>query len=140
VVATCTNSLWSIPTPVPNNCSSLPGPGCPATFQSVPPGSACPTSGLLCDYPQGRCACTTPLSGPPIITLDGAVPIRWACQNPGQNCPRPRPLLGRPCTQNGLFCDYGGCTVPGGTSEQCTGGVWQPALTACPAVAGASTG
>jgi hypothetical protein len=116
----------------------LPAPGCPATFASVPQGSTCPTNGLLCDYPQGRCACTVPLSGPPVITIDGSVPIYWACQNPGQTgCPLPRALLGTACTQSGLFCNYGGCTVPGGSSEQCTGGVWKPVLTPCPALAGA---
>jgi len=104
------------------------------SFASVPQGYHCVDNGLVCDYPQGRCACNASRGGP--VLIDASASATWACQVPTtQGCPTPRPPLGSPCTQTGLFCDYGGCNIPGGTAEQCTGGRWQQAFAACPATA-----
>jgi hypothetical protein len=60
----------------------------------------------------------------------------WNCQGPtqGSACPTPRPRLGSPCSPAGLDCDYGACTVPGGSNESCAGGVWTQSLGVCAAV------
>jgi len=47
----------------------------------------------------------------------------------------PRAPLGSACTQNDLFCNYGACGVPGGTAQQCEGGLWEEAAVACAALA-----
>jgi hypothetical protein len=68
------------------------------------------------------------------MLVDGSVQSHWACQDPATPaCPLSRPSLGSACTQNGLFCNYGGCSVPGGTAVQCEGNLWQEALVACAA-------
>jgi hypothetical protein len=45
-------------------------------------------------------------------------------------------LLGSSCTaaQKGMQCDYGACTIPGGTAETCAGGIWTEGAVACPAM------
>jgi hypothetical protein len=143
VVATCTQSQWQVVGPATSNtgspsqtCSTAPGPGCPSTFASVPQGASCQNSTLECDYPQGRCACSEG-GGPIRIAPDGGVAAFWACQSPASGCPVPRARLGSACTQN-LTCDYGSCSVPGGTAETCQGGVWKEAFTPCPLAAGAA--
>jgi hypothetical protein len=88
---------------------------------------------------RGRCACEA-YAGGPVLLVDSSVQGRWVCQDPGaQGCPLPRPPLGSTCTQNGLSCDYGTCTVPGGTAEICEGGIWKSTIVACPVVAGAAS-
>jgi hypothetical protein len=89
----------------------------------------CSPNDAYCDYPEGRCSCTNDLGLPtPTPT--------WACQDPSDpSCPLPRPHLGTACMQEGLSCDYGSCTVLGGSAQQCTGGVWVESNYAC-AVAG----
>jgi len=68
------------------------------------------------------------------MLVDGSVQSHWACQDPATPaCPLSRPSLGSACTQNGLFCNYGGCSVPGGTAVQCEGNLWQDAQVACAA-------
>jgi hypothetical protein len=133
-VANCSASVWQIQGPSASaNCAPGPGPMCPASFASVPQNTHCNSYGLICDYPQGRCACTV-TSGP--VPLDASAAARWACQNPATpGCPMPRAPLGSACTQQGLSCDYGACSVPGGTSEVCSSGIWKPGLVACPAAA-----
>lgn len=84
----------------------------------------------MCNYPQGRCACTEG-GGPVRVSPDGGLTTFWACQDPTAGCPVPRAPLGSACTQN-ITCDYGSCDIPGGTAETCDGGVWKEALTPCP--------
>jgi hypothetical protein len=44
-------------------------------------------------------------------------------------------MLGSACSaaRDGLECDYGSCSIPGGTAETCSGGIWIEAAVACPA-------
>jgi hypothetical protein len=110
------------------------GPMCPATFAAVPQNTHCGNYGLVCDYTQGRCACTT-FAGP--VAIDASAAARWICQNPSDaTCPKPRAPLGSACSQQGLTCDYGSCSVPGGSAEQCDAGIWQQAFTPCPLASG----
>jgi hypothetical protein len=109
------------------------GGTCPSSFAGVPRNAHCSPYGLYCDYPQGRCACAVAAGPEP---LDASAAAEWICQDPQASCPQPRPPLGSACTQEGLQCDYGSCSIPGGTGEQCTGGIWVEAPVPCPALAG----
>ncbi len=134
-VATCTKFLWSVAAPTGTGCTTPLGSGCPATFVVAAQGGACTDSGLVCDYPNGRCDCAPSLlGGGPIMLIDGSLPAdHWVCQDPTTTgCPLPRPPLGKFCAQPGLECDYGSCYVEGGSTEVCQGGVWQAASVACP--------
>lgn len=102
--------------------------GCPATRAAVPVSMACAPSGLECDYPTGRCACTTSNFGP--VHLDAGT--EWICDSPQGDCPAPRPLVGSACTSAGKTCDYGACTLPGGVSLTCEDGRWQDRPVPCP--------
>jgi hypothetical protein len=130
-VATCSQSQWQVQSPGASmNCASSPGPMCPASYSAVPRNMHCSNFDLVCDYPEGRCACEA-LGGP--VPLDASAAARWACQDPGSgNCPTPRPLLGSACNQAGVTCNYGACSVPGGSAEQCNNGIWTPAAIPCP--------
>jgi len=105
---------------------------CPSSFAAVPRMTSCSPYGAICDYSQGRCACSVP-AGP--FPVDASAAAVWLCEDPMSGCPAPRPLYGSPCTQEGQRCDYGACDIPGGTAEVCAGGVWDEALVACPAAA-----
>jgi hypothetical protein len=117
-----------------NGCTSSPPIMCPSSFASVPRMSSCTPYGGFCDYPEGRCACTVP-AGPAIMNPPNSI---WICQDAAPGCPEPRPRLGALCSpkQEGMQCDYGSCTVPGGTAEQCSGGLWTQAPFGCPVAAG----
>ncbi len=129
-VATCGSSGWQIRgSSTTANCAAGVGPQCPASYASVLQNTHCANFGLDCDYAMGRCACAV-LSGP--VVLDASAAARWICQEPAMGCPKPRAPLGSPCAQDGLFCDYGTCSIAGGSAEQCTGGIWKTANTACP--------
>jgi hypothetical protein len=106
---------------------------CPATFASVPRMSSCTPYGGFCDYPEGRCACSS--QGPVISNPPDGI---WLCQDPAPGCPEPRPRFGAPCSpqEEGMQCDYGACSVPGGTAEQCSGGVWIQTPFGCPVATG----
>jgi hypothetical protein len=135
-VSTC-QQTWQDQSPTDSKCGATLGVGCPLTFDAVSQGSTCPTNGLVCNYPRGRCACVESFGGP-VMLVDASVPGRWACQVPSDAaCPMPRAPLGSVCAKNGLSCDYGTCSVPGGTAQQCEGGIWKPAAVACPVFAGA---
>jgi hypothetical protein len=122
--ASPTNTTAACPT-------SSPGAnGCPSTYSGVTIGASCTPDGLECGYPQGRCACTTPQSGPPTV---GAPKPIWECDQPATGCPEPRPRLGAPCTAAAtLTCDYGACTLPNGAALQCLDGSWSQAPYPCP--------
>jgi hypothetical protein len=117
---TCMNGAWSFPTPG----VACPTGTCPATYPGGGARVSCSTPGVDCAYSQGQCNCDlAPLENP----SDGT---SWQCFAPGAGCPEPRGPLGSTCTQEGLTCDYGSCT--GGISEECSGGIWVEAATACP--------
>jgi hypothetical protein len=126
---TCSGGRWSAPGngSDPKFCHPSTS-GCPATRGAVPVGTTCAPSGLECDYPSSRCACTTPISGP--ARLDAGT--EWVCDSPRGDCPAPRPLVGSACTSAGKTCDYGACTLPGGVSLTCADGRWQNRPTPCP--------
>jgi hypothetical protein len=135
-VATCTPApgggalVWSLQGPTMNVCFAI-SPACPSTYASVPRGSACTTSGTICDYfEEGRCECTQP-GGP---ACAGTQCTYWFCQDPKTSgCPTSRPALGSVCNvAAGVTCDYGSCTIQGGTAESCTKGVWTQAIIPCP--------
>jgi hypothetical protein len=137
IVATCSGT-WVDQAATDPKCSLTLGQGCPATFDNVAQGSSCSSNGLECNYPKGRCACTVN-SGGPIQLIDAATPGHWVCQDPAtQGCPLPRAPLGSACSQNGLSCNYGACTVPGGSGEICQNNLWQSDQFACPVFAGAA--
>jgi hypothetical protein len=73
---------------------------------------------ISCTYPQGRCTCTRNI-GP--IALE---PL-WVCSDPEAGCPTARPRLGTACSQPSKVCDYGSCSVDGGSAVRCDGGVWK---------------
>jgi hypothetical protein len=71
-----------------------------------------------------------------MVSLDGSVQSHWVCQTASSTgCPVPRPALGSPCSQSGLFCNYGACSIPGGTAESCVNGAWTESPVPCPASA-----
>ncbi len=61
-----------------------------------------------------------------------SVATSWFCQDPGFACASHRPPLGSACTMENMTCDYGSCTVEGGTAVSCKNGVWQQAFVGCP--------
>ncbi len=129
-VATCNGGRWEIalPTMTKSLCQSGPATDCPASLSAVPLGQHCDTYPTICDYPQGRCACTVRQS--PTVT-DASAQATWICPAPSSGCPLPRPLLGSPCTSS-AECDYGTCAIPGATAQACTDNLWVPESTACP--------
>jgi hypothetical protein len=136
-VSTC-NGTWQTQGPTDTRCGATLDKGCPTTFEAASAGGSCSESGLVCNYPRGRCACGGGFGGP-VLLVDGSIQGRWTCQDPSTaGCPIPRPPLGSACSQQGLACDYGSCNVPGGSGEQCSGGIWTPAAVACPVFAGAA--
>ncbi len=109
---------------------------CPASSAAVPRGAACSGSdGTVCDYPDGRCECTTGVTCPSPTSACPAPTAAhtWRCPSPGPGCPVPRPLIGSLCGQTDLVCDYGASAgITGGTVQTCTGGYWRLVVTASP--------
>jgi hypothetical protein len=94
------------------------GPGCPGTFASVPVGASCTLDSKSngCTYAEGWCYCASGSDG-------GVI---WHCTKPPPACPVPRPLLGAPCTMEGLNCSYTNtCAIPGPVAVVCVQGHWQ---------------
>jgi hypothetical protein len=128
-VGTCDSGRWTVQAPASGaECPSTRPSGCPGSFATASLAGHCEPLGLICDYPTGRCACTDG-TGP--VALDASAAARWHCQEPGANCPRPRPPLGSACTSDGESCDYGSCTVPGGSGAACADGLWTTMPFAC---------
>jgi hypothetical protein len=128
-VATCQMARWSLQAPASgDDCPATRSSQCLGTFAVASLEAHCDPLGLVCDYPTGRCGCSVG-SGP--VPLDASAAARWHCQEPGSDCPRPRPPLGSACTSDGTSCDYGSCTVPGGSGENCSNGLWQTYAFAC---------
>ncbi len=133
-VAICEGAHWAV-TPArtsPADCPPALSLDCPATFvtaSTASTGSApCRPFGVSCDYPQGRCECGVGM-GP--VPSDAAASARWSCQEPAAGCPRPRPRLGAACEEGGQTCDYGSCSVPGGSTVKCANGAWRNEPFAC---------
>ena len=129
-LATCSSGSWQLtggssaqtcPTPAASGA-------CPATYSAAETAGSCSASGTACGYPQGRCDCAVATGGPPTV---GTKATRWLCDNPGTGCPMPRPRVGSTCTQSGLTCNYGACSIPDGVGLACTGGLWQVSPVAC---------
>jgi hypothetical protein len=133
--ARCIDGRWQIRAPG-INCPTPNygvGPGCLSSYSDAKKGGSCQKLSLECDYPEGRCACTS--FGP--ILIDGGSG-NWHCEQLQAGCPTKRPRLGSPCSLDAnTNCDYGACFLQGGTVENCVSGVWQEALWGCPAGAGA---
>jgi hypothetical protein len=130
-VVQCQSGVWTPFKPSYEPCSAEPGPNsasCPADFAAVPQGE-CSMNGLTCVYPQGECSCAVLLGGP--VQIDGGV-ADWGCV-PEQGCPFPRPLLGTPCSGEGIDCTYEACSY----GETCTNGLWEALEEGC---AGAGQG
>ncbi|MEO6576595.1 MAG: hypothetical protein ABIP89_22295 [Polyangiaceae bacterium] len=111
----------------PQFCSPTPS-GCPATRATVPVGAPCSPSTLECSFPEGRCACTVSSAGP--VRVDAGA--EWICDTPQGDCPRPRPHVGSACAGFGRICDYGACSLPGGSAVECSEGRWQEHQVPCP--------
>jgi hypothetical protein len=127
-VATCNGGRWVVAAPSSSDATCQTGTAaqCPGWLQGV--GQHCDDYAVNCDYPQGRCSCTTRMS--PTVT-DASAQATWICPSPDPSCPLPRPRVGTPCSSS-VECDYGTCAIPGATAQTCTGGVWTEASTACP--------
>jgi len=132
-LAGCVEGKWEVQRSGGENCPT-PAPGsksCPATYDDVEEGTACPKQDLECGYgSQGYCVCTTPISGPPL--LDASNSQMWYCDRPGAGCPTLRPRMGSACSKDGQYCDYGGCTMPGGSALRCESGRWVGGEIGCP--------
>ena len=134
-LSVCLSGAWSTtPGATGGECpTSPPGVnGCPGSFGAVPVGKSC-SGASECAYPQGRCACTIRQGGPVQIGDAGSI---WECEQPNAGCPEPRPHAGTACPQNGQACDYGSCTLPGGTQMVCSSGRWISSAAPCPVFAG----
>ena len=128
-VATCIGSQWSFRMPLTGaDCPATLAAGCPATLDAAAQTGSCTSLGLNCDYTEGRCSCNVP-SGP--VPADPATAATWNCQLPQPSCPVQRPRLGDTCPLDALVCDYGSCTVSGGSAVVCSGGRWQSDAFAC---------
>jgi hypothetical protein len=119
MLAGCTASGWEYA--LGGNCTMG---QCASSYGSVPVNQNCAgDNGLVCGYAQGTCTCS--YGAPPHV--NGPV---WQCFPAADGCPSPRPDIGTACSDPGKSCDYGACQ--GGIALQCTGGVWQEQMTACP--------
>ena len=106
-------------------CAPAPPSQCPAPGEPLE-GLPCTMPSRDCDYADKRCECVTGPGAEPAST--------WRCADPslaGTGC-GPRPRLGTPCPQEGQRCDYGMCSISGGNTEACSGGVWNTAIAQCP--------
>ena len=129
----CDSGEWKTPAPTPGPFCPAPSNDCPASKSDVPEGQACGDTEKICEYPDGRCACSDQVSGPVEINPDGGLlPKLWRCESPAPGCPAERPRVGSSCSQVGQTCDYGSCTIPDGTMIQCdASNRWEFANFAC---------
>jgi hypothetical protein len=120
-IVDCTANGWA--TATGENCSTQ--GTCPSTYADVPKNQSCSPDGFSCGYSEGQCNCA-----PQAMSVH-QTPV-WQCTPTTSGCPTPRPDLGTACTlPSSTTCDYGACT--GGIAEDCEGGKWHRAQTACPA-------
>jgi hypothetical protein len=134
IVARCESGQWTVTPPAGGaECATTSAPECPASFADLSTQDACHPVDALCFYPQARCSCATHCGMTGVIGTDGGPLATWCCLagpsgQPG--CPTLRPRIGTACSAPKLFCDYGGCN--GNVSLECTDGLWQPEVIACP--------
>jgi hypothetical protein len=119
-----TNLAWNVSPPDPS-CMQVNDSACPADFNSTPVAKDCPSSGLSCDYGEGRCDCMP-------CNPSG---LAWRCRRWGDvgtsaTCPADRPALGTPCDSDGpQSCKYDdNCRVSFGPDLVCFEGLWQPRI------------
>ncbi len=133
-IAQCTSGAWQqqeLTFCPPSNSADCPPSMAAANGSSCQPG---PYGSLSCFYPNGGCYCGS-LGGPIPIEPDGGYPPQtWQCDDPGPQCPLPRPRLGTTCGDEGLNCQYLECAF----AQSCTGGIWVPEPEGC-AVAGSGS-
>jgi hypothetical protein len=120
-VVVCADGSWggavTFGTPA---CDAGPNPAaCPAGLSQIMPGAGCP-SVETCSFATGACSCDFPSDPRPDASST------WSCF-PETGCPSPRPRVGSACGTSGMRCDYEAC----GSSQACTGGVWQSTVGAC---------
>jgi len=112
------------------NPSQCPSSMAAANGQSCDPGQY---GSVSCWYATGGCYCGS-LGGPIMVEPDGGyAPQTWQCDDPGPQCPQPRPRIGSTCSDEGLSCQYLECDF----AESCTGGIWVSEPEGC-AVAGSA--
>jgi len=94
------------------------GNSCPSTR----PSGTCTDEGESCHYAGAECRCSH--GNPPTAMLS------WSCTTLAPGCPNLPPMVGSPCGESGLACNYGQCS--GGESVICTAGLWTNNFTTCP--------
>ena len=128
-VHTCIEGAWS------SNgrgggeaCVALPSENeaaCPATFDGLGRGDACPDLHGACVYPEGKCACAS------CAAPDGGGAARgWSCVPwpVATVCPTPRPRIGSACAVDGQACSYATvCSAvnTGLPNIECDNGLWR---------------
>lgn len=138
LVVQCSGGAWQAESFGGDCPSGANPPGCPATMGDVPVDAACDPNIGTCHYALGQCYCGAVFGPPePPPGTDGGGPTAtWSCDDPGPDCPQPRPRLGAACTQEGQSCMYFTCDF----GEQCTGGIWQGEPAGCAGAAGGGAG
>jgi hypothetical protein len=126
-ISTCLNAgaaTWSNASD--SMCTMTNDAQCGATYTSTNVGDTCPTSGLSCDYPEGRCSCQPCSTGT-------SMGLSWQCRawsdGLATNCPSERPAIGSPCTTPTLVCRYfstASSCVSFGPDIECLNERWQP--------------
>ena len=122
-IAFCDGSggTWHVNPPYAG-CAGTPAL-CPATSAGIQQGAPCTNTHLRCQWADKVCQCET------CGRSDGTTSAFMNCRSrddvaPG--CPAQRPLLGTPCTSEGLQCTYDECCLLWlGDSEECAGGLWR---------------
>ena len=100
-------------------------PTCPASYAELAAGAACPdTRDQRCDYPEGRCGCAGCSEG-----------YTWECRawnDVAAGCPSEAPLVGTPCSNRALQCEYTQTCgeISLGESVTCNGYTWEHEQTA----------
>jgi len=115
-------------TPVAHNSNP---PSCAASFATTAVGQTCESA--VCDYPEGRCFCSTGsmqqgMAGGTLQTFSA-----WVCRSrtaADYDCPVEAPHGA--CTHDGLSCSYSqGCA----NTYTCTAQAWKETAHACPPAA-----
>jgi len=101
------------------------GAGCPASFSVANAGGSCTVPGVICDFPEGRCACEVPTYGGGQQDAAQPAPL-WLCATPpAAGCPSTRPRNGEACSvSSNLECIYGADCLPGSVTMFCMNGSW----------------
>jgi hypothetical protein len=128
-IHTCRDGAWSSNSGGGGGtCVAIPSENeaaCPATFNGLAAGDACPAIHDACVYPEGKCACASCFSPDA-----GGAAKAWSCVKwlVAAGCPTPRPRIGSACTVEGQECGY--ATVCSAVSTdlpdlKCEKGLWR---------------